>query len=435
MIKQLLREAVPKSVRRARYDRWLSARFNELTAEWTEMRSGVSSTIVKQALHNLLIFPGDPEQVVGSLGDQAMIMAAMQRARATNHDVAIHIVVNGAHAAAVARTLGAEPLDVWNDPMFLHRIVEQMAKRKIDTLVTVGADIIDGVYGILVPARMICVADVAARMGISATILGSSFNKQPLPQLKSLFDTAHPDITFCLRDQPSLERFRAFTRAKPQLVADSALLLQTSDPDAEVAGWVAKQRAERRPVMGFNLHPMLVKEDPGKVAKLVRSGVLALSAICRDSDTAWLLIPHDRRPKVGDLLVLEAIYNQLSPEFGDRVALVDPRTRSAADLKAIAGTLDGVVSGRMHLAIASLGKGVPVLCVAYQDKFEGLYAHFGLPDTMLIDPHSAMDPSTLEGALRRLIADIPTLRSLIAACLPEVFERSRRNFAAFDTMA
>jgi len=432
MIEHLLRRAVPQSMRRARYDRWLSARFNELTAEWAEARKSVPQTTERQGLRSLLIFPGDPEEVVGSIGDQAMITATIQRARAANPNVEIHVVVNGIHGAEVARSLGGKSLDVWNDVRFLHLLAREFRSRQIDTFVAVGADVIDGVYGVLVPGRMICAADIAAKMGISSTILGSSFNKHPIAKLKPLFDAADSRINFCLRDVRSLERFRSFTCAQPQLVADSALLLQTEEPDAQIAAWVRARRAEGRQVVGFNLHPMLVKEDPRKVAALIRSGVSALRSVCQNTDSAWLLVPHDRRAKVGDLLVLNKIYAHLAPELGDRILLVDPGTRSAADLKAIVGMLDGVVSGRMHLAIAALGKGVPVFCVAYQDKFEGLYEHFGLPDTMLIDPISAMDTGSLEKELKLFLSEIPKLRSIVDARLPVVLERSRRNFAEFE---
>ena len=40
--------------------------------------------------------------------------------------------------------------------------------------------------------------------------------------------------------------------------------------------------------------------------------------------------------------------------------------------------VDLVLTGRMHLAIAALGMGTPPLCVAYMDKFEGLFHLFDI---------------------------------------------------------
>lgn len=87
----------------------------------------------------------------------------------------------------------------------------------------------------------------------------------------------------------------------------------------------------------------------------------------------------------------------------------------------------------MHLAIGSLGKGVPVLCVTYQDKFEGLFSHFDLPASMLLSTPRALDPAALEQAIDGFVADLDGLRDMVAGALPAVQARSRVNYEKFQT--
>jgi polysaccharide pyruvyl transferase WcaK-like protein len=231
-----------------------------------------------------------------------------------------------------------------------------------------------------------------------------------------------------------LERFASFTSAMPELVADCAFMMAPSWPDPIVSRWIEERRKRSDKILGFNLHPMLVKEDPASVAGLVASAAEALEPILARGDTAIVLMPHDRRVGVGDSSMLEAIYHRMVSRHSEALLLLDPATLSAAQLKSIAGSLDGVVTGRMHLAIGALGMGVPVLCVGYQDKFEGLFAHFGMPEAMLMDAAAAGDPAVLNRRLSAFIDRLPELRVMVGDALPAVLARSRRNFAGLEAI-
>ena len=73
----------------------------------------------------------------------------------------------------------------------------------------------------------------------------------------------------------------------------------------------------------------------------------------------------------------EDCYNAFTATFPDRVEMLRPPL-NAWELKHLAGMVDLVLTGRMHLAIAALGMGTPPLCVAYMDKFEGLFHLFNI---------------------------------------------------------
>jgi polysaccharide pyruvyl transferase WcaK-like protein len=98
----------------------------------------------------------------------------------------------------------------------------------------------------------------------------------------------------------------------------------------------------------------------------------------------------------------------------------------AAEIKGIVGETDCVLTGKMHVAVAALGRGVPVACVTYQDKFEGLMQHFGLDD-VLMSGDKACEPGALTEFFERLLARRNTLRAEVASRLPEVTALSMQN--------
>jgi polysaccharide pyruvyl transferase WcaK-like protein len=80
----------------------------------------------------------------------------------------------------------------------------------------------------------------------------------------------------------------------------------------------------------------------------------------------------------------------------------------------------------MHLAIASLGSGTPTLSITYQDKFEGLYQHFGLPIEHTITPMQCLGDA-LSIRIGCAHAQRHDLRKRICANLPRVMTLASRN--------
>jgi polysaccharide pyruvyl transferase WcaK-like protein len=73
--------------------------------------------------------------------------------------------------------------------------------------------------------------------------------------------------------------------------------------------------------------------------------------------------------------------------------------------------------------------GVPVLCLTYQDKFEGLYNHFDLPREHLLPPKIFDTEGALEDAMLRFLSALPDLRRTVAQEQPRVAELAQTNFA------
>jgi polysaccharide pyruvyl transferase WcaK-like protein len=276
-------------------------------------------------------------------------------------------------------------------------------------------------------------ADVAARQGVQSTILGFSFNHHPPAWLRYALNSISNRVAIKVRDPISLERFQRFTRARAELVADVAFLLEPrggSQAAERIQEWAQRRRSEGDVVLGFNIHPMLIRDmDGARVRALVDGARRGLTEIMEHGGVSVLLIPHDDRGTKGDLVCLAPLRETLAGRFGDRVT--GPASGlGAAELKAAVGSTDAVITGRMHLAIAALGQGKPVGVLTYQDKFQGLFELFGLPKRLLIDPESRTFSGDLYAAIAYLLQERSGLEQLVTSRLPGIRVMARGNFDA-----
>lgn len=294
----------------------------------------------------------------------------------------------------------------------------------------IGADCIDGAYSLWRSNYLLTIAHLASAAGAVVTIVGSSFNTEPHPAVVAAIRALPPSVRLCLRERPSLERVRGSAAQKGILVADVAFLLQAVEPDHgsdSTLNWIREQRATGQTLLGINLNTRALGQ--GNVAQagvLLKAYAKALERLLAERpDLSLLIVPHDYRGELNDLLFGERLLALLAHRSSGRVALF-PGLRTAAEVKGVAGYLDAVLTGRMHLAIAALGRGVPVACIAYQDKFEGLFEHFGLPQ-MLLSPEQACEERALYELAQSLLQERERLKKQIASRLPAVRARSWMN--------
>lgn len=371
----------------------------------------------------------DAVTLVGSKGDEAMMTAILQHLRTRPGVRQVFVSVQADAARACADRLGLQRLEVWGSIAMPLRLLRQMRSARPRVAFLMGADIMDGHYSPVEALRRIVAADLLQRAGVVTAFTGFSLNDHPAAVVPWAFRRLHPGVRVHLRDPLSLQRFERRVGVPARLVADVAFMLQ---PDAAEAAalpatrWIAMQRALGQRVVAVNLHPLLFRGDTagGTVQALVQRLAAAMAAV---PDVAWLLLPHDDRPGIGDLEALQALLAALDPATAART-LALPAPPTAAGIKALAATLDGVVTGRMHLAIAALGGGVPVLAFAYQGKFEGLLRHFGLPAWVAMAPSEALADGALQQRLVQFVAELQPLRAQVAAQWPAVKALAARNF-------
>lgn len=425
-----LKRLIPPSLR-AGLRQWKKARgIAGLHREWDQASRRLAGPGIAQPARRLLILPSDPAGIVGAVGDDAMITATTQHFVAENPDVAVSVLCQTGAAERIVRDLGFKPVPLPAIDGYCAAIAEILQTGPHDALVALGADVMDGYYSAEFTTKVLIGADIAARMGMRSIVLGFSFNAQAAPELARCFARLSPEVALNVRDPLSLDRLNGFARVRARLVADAAFTLRPGTIDADTEMWIAGEKAARRRVIGLNLHPMLIRPpDPGQIDRLVSEMAEAVVRASAQAPLSWLLLPHDYRDDSGDGdgICLRPLMQRLQAEPGIRCRYFEGRHR-AATLKALAGRMDGIVTGRMHLAIAALGMGVPVMCLTYQDKFEGLFRHFDLPADLLLRPEALAEPGRLAMALDSFLNQIDDLAAGIAGRRPGVVALAERNF-------
>ncbi len=406
-------------------------RFPQVLNEYRLLLSRLRPTAPSN-LGSVLVLPSDPNHLIGAKGDEAMIVSIVDFIRSSDLSVKIGLVSNYPDLPDSLSSLGIVREGPWSMPWSLEclaRILQQY-----DKVVVIGADTLDGHYSPLSAIRYWVAINLAARMGRVALISGFSFNENPSIKLRTVLSTLSPSLRVFTRDAISQHRFDAFVgqAGRAELVADVAFLLKArkdTNPVREVSNWCREQRADGRFVLGFNTHPMLIKNaSPEAIANLIDCCVKALRAAINGRHVSILFIPHDYRGVgIGDVEVLNDIKRNMA-DCSQYLYSVKDKCH-AAELKAIAGEVDLVITGRMHLAIASLGMGTPVAAMTYQGKFQGLFQHFGLSDEFLISPAQLAGEGALSAFVIRAIDAQQQLKAQVEHKLPEVLALAQKNVA------
>lgn len=364
-----------------------------------------------------------------------MVVTVINEARRRNPRCRIGVLCADAPLPPLLHKMNLVPEPIWRGVKFgpFFDIIGNY-----DAVAVVGADIMDGYYSTSDAMRNWAFADLAARAGLKSFVVGFSFNSTPASALGNMLRDLSPALEINPREEVSRQRFVAASGRHVELAADSAFLLPSTPngPDQHaVEEWCVAQRREGRIICAFNTHPMVFKDfDTAKTARLNAAFATAIRGLAQQFSVAFLFIPHDfRDPSRGDAAALAQLHDQVKGDLKERVFFAASEAR-ATELKALVGVSDLLITGRMHLAIAALSNGIPVWAVNSQQKFIGLYQHFGLPDLRIV-PEAALEPGSLSAFMAEALAEWPAVGEKIRAALPDVKAKAARNFAMLDGMS
>lgn len=380
-----------------------------------------SRTTVPSAL---LIVPAERR---GNLGDEAMLVGSIQHLRRQNIQK-LGVVMFEADRQWPCLHLVDEVIVLHRRRHYLDFI---RATGKYTSVYCIAADMMDGYYSDEATRRLTRLGTLAAHTRAAVTFLGFSFNAQPTAGAIHAIAQLPRSVTLHARDPVSHHRLTQSVERPFALTADCAFLLQPAQHSPlvrDIQHWVETQQQRQRLVLGLNVNNLLLRQiQSTNGQELVQAYVKALSDLfAQQPDLSVLMIPHDNRGKVSDASLCGDIVQALPASLRSRCHQVSfPCT--AAEIKAICGTLDFVLSGRMHLAIACLGQGTPVAGIAYQGKFEGLFAHFHLSG-LTIEPHQIVQPGALSAFLLHWLPQRDALQTQIRAELPKVQALAAANF-------
>lgn len=375
----------------------------------------------------LVIPPDDP----GSTGDEAMMAATVTYLRHQGF-TRIGLISYGSPLSWDNCLLVEETLNLRAFFSAASRLDELRFSRmsaRYGHVYILGADVMDGYYSPSDSNRRLRLLTLAARTGASTRLLGFSINAAPAPETVKAFQALPSKIKLCTRDPLSHRRLAGHLGRPVGLAADLAFLLEPApfhDLPRAVLYWLEEERKAGRIVIGINANYLAFKGYASPEG-VITCFVQALEQVYEgDLPVSFLLIPHDIRDPHSDVSMAANIHAQLPPSVRAH-SLAVSAALPAAQIKALCSKLDFALSSRMHLAIACLGQGVPVACITYQGKFEGLFEHFRL-DGMLMDAQAALVPDVLSAFLITTLSQRDATRIAIATAWPRVHHLAENNF-------
>lgn len=390
----------------------------------------------KSASHNIVIIPCDLEYIGGSRGDEAMIMGTIDYYKDKNADSIIYIACFNDNGKTYVNNLGIKnvrPLDLSGCAYNIYKSYKRIVSITPSGVAILGADCMDGYYSDYTSIYLLALHDILSSIsGCKSNLLGFSFNEKANPIVVKAFRRLSDNTEISIRDNVSLKRFVSKTNKKANLTTDVAFLLKPTvnfEGYVQLQNWINKKKKEDIRFIGFNFHPMLksyssemeMKDDAIIVAK-------NLEYILKENlDIYIVLIPHDNRYRISDTLMLDYIYEFLKRNGVSNRVYYDTNVYHANQIKGLVGLLDGMVTSRMHLAIACLGQGVPVMSASYQGKFEGLFEHFGLSKYYILDSSKFLS-NDFNRVFSIFYNELDSLKVRINNAIGMVLEMSRKNF-------
>jgi polysaccharide pyruvyl transferase WcaK-like protein len=304
--------------------------------------------------------------------------------------------------------------------------------RKNSHFYTLGTDMMDGCYAPWLTTGLIKITNQAASSGLITTLVGFSINEVQDPNTMHLLSKMNPKVRLCIRDKYSLERFtKVIPERTPILTADIAFLLRPRTDDlseyvSSIEHWIIRNKKENKAIIGINISPQLFNNS-AKNDELLFSLEQALVQLKgKHGKLCYILVPHDFRIKNSDIELLKRLYERLTSTFTDDILFID-KPIMASEIKSLIKSVDIVISGRMHLAIACLSSCVPVGCIVYQGKFEGLFDHFSLTTSFLLQPEMSLNPNYLVQFVDKLLEDRLDIIQVIKNNLDTVKKKALAN--------
>ncbi|MBK9127279.1 MAG: polysaccharide pyruvyl transferase family protein [Phycisphaerales bacterium] len=224
-------------------------------------------------------------------------------------------------------------------------------------------------------------------------------------------------------------------RSRPRLVPDVAFVL-----DALPRAVVPTEPPEpgllaRRPI-GLNVSGLLYHADADQRARFgLRDDYAALmervaATLLDQTDVPLLLVPHvlvpDAHPE-SDARACRSLRARLEPRYPGRVFQLAGEY-TAGQVKHVIGGCEFFVGSRMHACIAAASQGVPVVPLAYSDKFRGVFETLGAGE-LVVDLRRADRDETARSCVRTF----QRRASIRAALEATVGDLQRQVLALFAT--
>jgi polysaccharide pyruvyl transferase WcaK-like protein len=363
--------------------------------------------------HVILNSPG-----TGNIGDQAMFESFINN---VPHEVVA--VVNSTdayslpHVADEARvSFLVLPSLVYSKFTSHYRDIWTLGRcmRDAASFSVMGADIMDGGYGVHSSMVEWNIARTIQDAGIPSRILGFSWNGKAHPEIvRQAREAGRSGVRVLPRDPDSRDR----------LLSDN---VDGVIPASDMVFAFSGDSVDRPPMPAVDK----VQQTGKKVAVVNVSGLIGskieqdteyehILGTLEDLGYECLLVPHVSHSNVDDIAATARLREKsaLARRAGFLETLISP-----TEVLSIVRRADVVVTGRMHLSILALSAGTPVIALATQGKVSGLMKFFGVPE-------HCIEPTEGFGArVSRVLVDLEGNRHVI-------LEKMRSNLPAVQALS
>lgn len=292
-------------------------------------------------------------------------------------------------------------------------------------LIIIGADLLDAGYGGERSFATLWVGAIARKMGLMVTVNSFSMKTEPDAKLKkALSEVSEDGSRFWCRDPKSRDRLVAAGFTRTHLTADLAFLLEPSQHIVQdFRDHIESVKKSCSKLVGININPISLNLYPHGPEKFRELLCLAMTQLYKSKGYHFLLLPSHSPDDTDFMLPLLEDLIKIDPSIAKMITPVP----SAKQVKRILGECEHVFTGRLHIAILTLGTGRPVTCFPYQGKFEGQLEHFNLSHCIFSSQHLPCTTKTLIEFLESRIVQSENESKIIKESLPAVLTLSRKN--------
>jgi polysaccharide pyruvyl transferase WcaK-like protein len=419
-----------KTARRIRDSRFYGAVVGSRPYYWAHSLSDA----VAFRLGNVRRPGGDPQQIghivfapngSGNIGDQALFEAYLAQVQGD-----VLVLCNSPEAliippADVERvTLESIVGFTYAPPVFRFAAAYRLASLvgRARSLSVVGADLMDGAYNPGASLARCSALWMAAKLGQNSTLLGCSWaDAYNHSCARAMQRAGRAGAKLNFRDSVSQQRAINAGIEDARLTADIVFSDEHTDDINPLQSFVDHARRQGRSIALVNASGLIGKRisQERPYATIVRDLL--------DRGMNVILLPHVFRATGDDLAELARIFSQFDD---DRVELIERPLRPST-VRRLCADSDLVITGRMHLAVMALSKGVIPITLGTHGKVEGLYRHFKGID-YCVQPTAGFESKVIELVPEALTQDRTWTESLalVKSLALENFDQSHAGVAS-----
>ncbi|WP_407946860.1 Coenzyme F420 hydrogenase/dehydrogenase, beta subunit C-terminal domain [Oxalobacter aliiformigenes] len=376
--------------------------------------------------NKILIVPSDDH--CGSFGDQAMLLALVGKIfeMKPGVDIGLFMLWQSAEDGFLLNNGFNVQYHIADNSPIDKRFAKVL--EDYEQVVFIGADILDGGCGLETSTLRFAMMKIAYNRKKRVSIMGFSFNRTTDPTIINEIRNISRFASLYARDEFSFNRLKNIGCSNLHLVADMAFSFNENDfqidkPTMDLVERLSIMRGLGRKILGVHVTCSRSKSFIEFFEKIA-------TVLIGLSNVLIVLLPHDLRvldDKYPDVFVNEYLEKSLREKGVD--VLNAQFLPNEIAVKTVIPLMDVVISSRMHLAIASLSRNVPVLSFVYQDKFEGLYNFYTFKVQTMFDSNT-FDICKFKESLLYLLKNDQS--SMIKKCNRKVKELSLDNFSFLD---